>query len=153
VSEPFIPYGVFALAGQTAAGYCFDDARSELAAELAGPRSPRRGAVALTTELQHPMGAEPMEKEKTTIGDHEALRPPRLNQGHEAAQTRRTPLQVRSAQPPRGGNWSLLWIYCALMGSLLRRVSVLDFESGDYKAFLSNWYEFRRAQAVGWTWR
>ncbi|MCL4180015.1 MAG: glycosyltransferase family 39 protein [Verrucomicrobia bacterium] len=34
-----------------------------------------------------------------------------------------------------------LWIYIGVTGSLLLRLSVLDFESGDYRQFLSNWYD------------
>jgi Gpi18-like mannosyltransferase len=34
-----------------------------------------------------------------------------------------------------------LWIYAGLTGSLLLRLSVLDFESGDYRLFLSRWYD------------
>src|SRR6266542_4176175 len=35
-----------------------------------------------------------------------------------------------------------LWVYVGVAGSLLLRASVLDFESGDYKLFLSNWYDY-----------
>src|SRR6266487_793888 len=35
-----------------------------------------------------------------------------------------------------------LWIYTAIVGSILLRLSVLDFESGDYKAFLGTWYDY-----------
>ena len=43
-----------------------------------------------------------------------------------------------------------LWIYVGVTGSLLLRLSVLDFESGDYRQFLSGWYDaVRGAWAVG----
>ena len=35
----------------------------------------------------------------------------------------------------------MLWIYAALSGSVLLRLSVLDFESGDCLQFLSPWYD------------
>ena len=35
-----------------------------------------------------------------------------------------------------------LWIYFAIAGSLLFRASLLDFESGDYRMFLSRGYDF-----------
>jgi Gpi18-like mannosyltransferase len=34
-----------------------------------------------------------------------------------------------------------LWVYVAIVGSLLLRGSVLDFESNDYETFLSRWYD------------
>ena len=34
-----------------------------------------------------------------------------------------------------------LWLYVTVAGSLLLRLSVFDFESGDYRAFLSRWYD------------
>ncbi|MGO8679254.1 MAG: glycosyltransferase 87 family protein [Limisphaerales bacterium] len=47
-------------------------------------------------------------------------------------------------RPPEPGwkadNW--LWLYAAIAGSVLLRLTVLNFESGDYRAFLSNWYHF-----------
>src|SRR5204863_3849848 len=49
---------------------------------------------------------------------------------------------LSSAEPqPANTRW-FLWICVSIAGSLLLRASVLDFESGDYKAFLSNWYDF-----------
>jgi Gpi18-like mannosyltransferase len=37
---------------------------------------------------------------------------------------------------------SFLWFYVTIAGSMLLRVSLLDFESGDYTVYLSNWYDF-----------
>lgn len=37
---------------------------------------------------------------------------------------------------------TFLWIHVGIVGSLLLRLSVLDYESGDYKAFLSRWYDY-----------
>lgn len=34
------------------------------------------------------------------------------------------------------------WLCVVLAGSLLLRVSLLGFESGDYRAFLSNWFDY-----------
>ncbi len=42
----------------------------------------------------------------------------------------------------RDARLSFLWIYVGIVGSLLLRLSVLDYESGDYKAFLSRWYDY-----------
>jgi Gpi18-like mannosyltransferase len=45
---------------------------------------------------------------------------------------------------PRRTDWpsrTFFWIYVAVAGSLLLRLSVFDFESGDYHAFLSPWYD------------
>jgi Gpi18-like mannosyltransferase len=39
-------------------------------------------------------------------------------------------------------NRGFLWIYLGLTGSLLLRLSVLDYRSGDYEAFLSHWYDY-----------
>ncbi|MBI3416364.1 MAG: DUF2029 domain-containing protein [Verrucomicrobia bacterium] len=36
----------------------------------------------------------------------------------------------------------LLWLYVTIAGSMLLRLSIFDFESGDYHLFLSNWYDF-----------
>ena len=33
------------------------------------------------------------------------------------------------------------WLYVGVTGSLLLRLSVLDFESGDYRQFLGDWYD------------
>ena len=34
-----------------------------------------------------------------------------------------------------------VWLYLGVIGSLLLRVAVLDFESWDYRVFLSVWYD------------
>lgn len=34
------------------------------------------------------------------------------------------------------------WILCGLVGSILLRLSLFDFRSGDYNQFLSEWYDF-----------
>ena len=41
---------------------------------------------------------------------------------------------------PVSADW--IWFYVTLAGSAALRLTLLDFESGDYKAFLSNWYNF-----------
>lgn len=52
------------------------------------------------------------------------------------------PVTPASEPCARGGNLRFLWVYSVLVGSLLLRASVLDFESGDYKAFLGKWYDY-----------
>jgi Gpi18-like mannosyltransferase len=37
---------------------------------------------------------------------------------------------------------TFLWLYAGIASSLLLRASVLDFESSDYKLFLSGWYDY-----------
>ena len=51
-------------------------------------------------------------------------------------------LQLGAPQRGLPASRRFLWIYVGIAGSLLLRASVLDFESGDYKAFLSNWYDY-----------
>jgi Gpi18-like mannosyltransferase len=52
----------------------------------------------------------------------------------------------RDRGPEDGGSSSrkFLWMYVGLAGSLLLRLSLFDFESGDYRMFLSQWYDFFR---------
>lgn len=50
----------------------------------------------------------------------------------------------KPALPPPGpahGAMQVAWVYVLLVGSLLLRLSVLDYSSGDYRAFLSVWYD------------
>src|SRR5213592_4968460 len=47
-----------------------------------------------------------------------------------------------TSEPQTGERDSFLWFYVTIAGSLLLRVSVLDFESGDYRLFLGKWYDF-----------
>ncbi len=52
---------------------------------------------------------------------------------------------ARVTNPSRvdtGYDLRFLWIYAGLAGSLLLRLSVLDFESGDYRGFLERWYDY-----------
>lgn len=37
---------------------------------------------------------------------------------------------------------SFLWLYASVAGSLLLRLSLFDYQSGDYRAFLSKWFDF-----------
>ena len=52
----------------------------------------------------------------------------------------------RDGGPERAGSISrkFLWMYVGLAGSLLLRVSLFEFESGDYRLFLSQWDDFFR---------
>ncbi len=50
--------------------------------------------------------------------------------------------QTRSQQTREGPAVPWLWLGVTLMGSLLLRVSLFDFESVDYRVFLSRWYDF-----------
>ncbi len=53
--------------------------------------------------------------------------------------------ETGGGQPAKPTAWQprfLLWLYVALAGSLLLRISVLDFESGDYTGPLSTWYDY-----------
>jgi Gpi18-like mannosyltransferase len=63
-----------------------------------------------------------------------------VHPGETTAQVEAPRLDARIG---RGDHWSrgFLWIYAGLTGSLLLRLSVLDFESGDYRFFLSRWYD------------
>ncbi len=49
---------------------------------------------------------------------------------------------TESGDDRRDARTTFLWIYVGIVGSLLLRLSVLDYESGDYKAFLSRWYDY-----------
>ncbi len=46
------------------------------------------------------------------------------------------------AKSTGSGQFPLMWIYIAVVGSILLRVSVIDFESGDYRGFLVKWYDY-----------
>jgi Gpi18-like mannosyltransferase len=54
------------------------------------------------------------------------------------------PAPDRDGDLERSGSTSreFLWMYIGLTGSLLLRVALFDFESGDYRMFLSQWYDF-----------
>jgi Gpi18-like mannosyltransferase len=77
-----------------------------------------------------------------------AIRTETTREGRGALKTeigsiRQTPLANEVVAVSNDGSGiSFLWLYAALAGSLLLRLSVLDFESGDYKAFLSHWYDY-----------
>jgi Gpi18-like mannosyltransferase len=69
----------------------------------------------------------------------------------------RAPLNEQAPAPrsemPRGGQGSALrffWVYAIVLGSLLLRVSLLDFESLDYRMYLSPWYD-HLAQQGPWS--
>jgi Gpi18-like mannosyltransferase len=47
---------------------------------------------------------------------------------------------VARTAPRAEAEW--FWVYMTVAGSLLLRLALLDFESGDYRAFLSGWYDF-----------
>ena len=49
---------------------------------------------------------------------------------------------LSGARSEPAGSRHALWIYFIVAGSLMLRVSVLDFQSGDYNAFLSRWYDY-----------
>ena len=63
-------------------------------------------------------------------------------------ETSRLPHRGTQPQTPASGAKSkrrgnlFLWLYVSVTGSLLLRWSVLDFESGDYRLYLSKWYDF-----------
>jgi Gpi18-like mannosyltransferase len=67
-----------------------------------------------------------------------------LSDRQHACPTLATP--ERDGGPEHGGSISrkFLWMYVGLAGSLLLRVSLFEFESGDYRMFLSQWYDFFR---------
>jgi len=49
---------------------------------------------------------------------------------------------TESGDDRRDARTTFLWIYVGIVGSLLLRLSVLDYESGDYRAFLGRWYDY-----------
>lgn len=79
---------------------------------------------------------------ETTKSDENADR--RSNAMDDGVSRERQDVCATDLSPERQARDSqrFLWIYVGIVGSLLLRVSVLDFESGDYKAFLTNWYDF-----------
>ncbi|MBI1178877.1 DUF2029 domain-containing protein [bacterium] len=48
----------------------------------------------------------------------------------------------QDACPTVSAGAKFLWIYAIVAGSLLLRLSLVNFESGDYRLFLSSWYDF-----------
>jgi Gpi18-like mannosyltransferase len=72
------------------------------------------------------------------ISDHERTRggtvpapSPMANVGH-----------CRTATfPARDPSLEFAWLYTTIVGSLLLRLTLLDYESGDYRAFLLPWYD------------
>ena len=46
------------------------------------------------------------------------------------------PVPIRASGTPRLGLWA------AVVGSILLRLTLLEFQSGDYRAFLSRWYDY-----------
>jgi Gpi18-like mannosyltransferase len=55
---------------------------------------------------------------------------------------------ARAVPAGQDGVVRFFWIYALLIGSLLLRISLLDFESLDYKMYLSQWYDHLARQGA-----